>query len=356
MPNWIFRPHIAKDGRKILYARSMQDIRGKDGKVTRKQVERSTGTASITEAREIVRQFDAEYIEALKREPEKAASVDVMTFADAVGIYVKSGNSGQYLDRIIEIIGLKAAKDIGQEDCLEVVARIYPNCKPTTTNRQVWTPINAVLRFVGLRPELKRPKGHDRLPTIDRTSIPPEGWFAAVLPHLSPSKRALMLLISLHGLRIGEAIKRTPADVDAKRWTLTLPKTKDGKPYVIKLSDPVIDALKSYKWRDGPWLFGTSQRSNISRDFRKACEKAGAPTFGTHRIGRHSFATKVLEEGKSLPYLKRAGRWASLKAVERYAHLASSEIDDEIREMAKSWHDGRKPSEIVPLKQKKRNG
>jgi integrase len=73
-------------------------------------------------------------------------------------------------------------------------------------------------------------------------------------------KRALLLLISLHGLRISEAARRTPADVDPKRWTLTLPNTKDGSPYVIQLSRPVIDALMAYDWRGGKWLFGTSER------------------------------------------------------------------------------------------------
>ncbi len=53
------------------------------------------------------------------------------------------------------------------------------------------------------------------------------------------------------------------------------------------------------------WLFGTASRSNIQRDIRKACEKAGLRSYGTHRIGRHSFATRILEEGRASYFRRR---------------------------------------------------
>lgn len=351
MPSWTFRQHTTKAGQKIWYCRSRQPFKEPDGEVRYRPVERSSGTSSKQEARERTREFDAEYLEASKRPaPEPAPKTKgPMTFADAVGIYVRSGNSELYLEPIVRILGLRPAKDIDQSDCLEVVAQLYANCKSSTTNRQVWTPICAVLRFNGFRPDLKRPKGHDRLPTVDRATLPPEGWFPKVLEMLSPKKRALMLLINLHGLRVSEAIRRTPADVDSNAWTLSLPNTKDGSPQVVQLSEPVVDALKAYDWRSEKWLFGTAERGNISRDFRRACELAKVDAYGTHKIGRHSFAAQILGEGKSLPFLKQAGRWASLKAVERYSHLAKSEVNDEVRDLGAKWHKKRKPSEIVEI-------
>ena len=70
----------------------------------------------------------------------------------------------------------------------------------------------------------------------------------------------------------------------------------------------------------------------------------------------HSFAAQILEEGKSLPFLKQAGRWASLKAVERYAHLAQSEVADEVRELGKKWHGSRKKGEVVKISSKRHPG
>lgn len=354
MPNWTFRRKPHKDGSKIWYGRSRQPYRGENGKIAYRQIERSTKTASIQEAREIVRKLDLQFAEeANKPAPEAPKPAkETLTFADSVILYIESGYSPRYLEPIVEVIGTRPASQIEQADCLEVVRKHYPGCAASTINRQVWTPISAVLRFVGIVADLKRPKGHDRLPTVDKTELPPDGWFEAVYEHLSPTKRALMLLINLHGLRIGEAINRTPRDIDPKRWTLTLQNSKDGNPYVIKLSEPVIEALKAYEWRKGRWLFGTSQRSNISRDFRKACEKAKVRAYGTHKIGRHSFASNVLEEGKSLPFLMKAGRWASIKAVARYAHLAKSEVDAEVAELGRKWHESRQKGEVLPFRKK----
>lgn len=354
MPNWTFRRKTQKDGQRIWYARSTQPVRGADGKIGYRAVERSTRTSSIQEAREVARQLDLAFAEeANKPAPETPkASKGTMTFADAVGIYIESGYPTKFLAPIVQVIGLLPAKDIEQSDCLRVAREVYPGRTAATINRQVFTPISAVLRFVGLAPVLKRPHGHDALPTVDKAELPTDGWYDAVLEHLSPPKRALMLLISLHGLRIGEALNRKPSDVDPKRWTLLLQKTKDGNPYTIKLSEPVIDALKAYEWRKGKWLFGTKERSNINRDFAKACAKANVQTYGTHKIGRHSFAANVLAEGKSLPYLMQAGRWASLKAVARYAHLAKSEVDEEVRTLGKKWHEGRKSGAVVPMRKK----
>ena len=262
-------------------------MRGADGKITRRQVDRSTGCTSKHEARERVQEFTAEYAEAANRPvPEAEAPKRTLTFADAVGQYIGTGNSKRYLEPIVRIIGLRPAKDIDQETILDVVARLYPNCKASTTNRQVYTPTLAVLKMVGIRPNVSRPKGHDKLPVVDKATLPPAGWFDAAMEHLSPSKRACMLLINLHGLRISEAAKRTPADVDPKRWTLTLPNSKDGKPYVIQLCEPVAEAIREIpNWRTQKWLFGTGERGNIGRAFRKACEKANVKSYGTHRIG-----------------------------------------------------------------------
>jgi hypothetical protein len=57
-----------------------------------------------------------------------------------------------------------------------------------------------------------------------------------------------------------------------------------------------------------------------------------------------------------LSYLKKAGRWGSLKAVERYSHLAKSEVDEEARDAGKRWHESRKAGEVVPLRKKHESG
>jgi hypothetical protein len=102
MPNWTFRTHTTKTGQKIYYARSRQPIRDpKTGKVCYRHVERSCGTTSIQTARE----FDKEYHEgAYNPQDDPAHSEDVFTFADAVGVYVRSGSPGCVRQRNFNVL------------------------------------------------------------------------------------------------------------------------------------------------------------------------------------------------------------------------------------------------------------
>lgn len=366
MSNWSFRSHTTKDGRKIIYARSRQPIRQEDGSIAWRQVERSTGTGSIQAAREKVREFAAEYHAEASRPAPKGEN---LTFADAAEQYLLNGNGGRFLPPILERIGLRLCTDIDQSVMTELSLALYPAAKASTLNRQLFTPVCAVLNFVGLRPLLRRPKGHDKLRTIDKSELPDDEWFHAVLPYLTPAKRAVMLLCTLHGCRIGETLERTPDDLDQKRWTLSVPDSKNGTPFQIQLSEPVIEEIRAMlaAWRIEDqkrqargkpprrrrWLFGTANRSNFARDLAKACDKAGVPVFSSHMLGRHSFATRILsEEGKSLAFLKSAGRWKSLKAVERYTHLSKNEVADEIKQMGAKWKAGRKEGKVLPLNKK----
>jgi integrase len=276
-----------------------------------------------------------------------------------------NGNSGRFLAPILMEIGFKPVAQIDQAVMTALQQKLFPRAKPSTINRQLFTPVSAVLRFVGARPDLKRPKGHDKARVIDRSVLPPDKWFAVVEPHLPPAKRAVLLLINLHGVRIGEALEREPIDLNMARGTLSIPDTKTGQPVELQLSEPVMHVLREMleEWRkederrrlarkppkERRWLFGTSNRSNFARDLAKACEKAGVPYYPSHMAGRHSFASDILSEGKSLPYLMQAGRWASLKAVARYSHLAKSEVADEVRSIGAAKHERRRSGKIVPL-------
>jgi integrase len=329
-----FRKHITKDGRTVLYWRGKVPVKEADGTVIWRDVERSTRTGSHAEARKVARQIEAEYH---RRADSALPELIDTTFSDAALSYMKSGGERTYLAPIIELIGKRPLIDINQSLVQRVVDRLKPGCSPATVNRHIFTPINAVMTFAA-RAEmcapvtLIRPKGHDKPPKLE---TPSEEWFNAVLPHMSPKVRACVLLTTLHGLRIAEAIERRPEDLDPRGWRLSIPDTKTGEPVNVPLSRPVVEAIKAYDWRKGKWLFGTCHRSNIRRSVNAACRAAGVPTYGSHAIGRHSFSVRVLRDGKSVKFLMTAGRWKSPKMpLERYGHLERSEVNEAVLEIA----------------------
>lgn len=66
----------------------------------------------------------------------------------------------RFLEPILKHFGAKAsAEDIDQAAIDAAAAVILPGAKPATRNRQVYTPIAAILRHNGLRLDLRRPRG-----------------------------------------------------------------------------------------------------------------------------------------------------------------------------------------------------
>jgi len=108
---------------------------------------------------------------------------------------------------------------------------------------------------------------------------------------------------------------------------------------IVRKCHSLIDVIKSIpNWRNKQWIFGTCNRSNIARSIRKACKKAGVTSFGTHAIGRYSFATRLLHDGKSLKFLMNAGRWKTARMpMMRYGHLEQSEVNEEVNAIADRW-------------------
>ncbi len=357
-----YRKKTKKDGSVTYTWRGRVPIRGADGKITHEPRERGTGADTLAQARVRGKQIEREYYELANLQySDEPDTPPEKTFAEAALSYLRAGGEATYLEPIIERIGAMALTAITQEVVQRLAIDIKGHCKPSYQNRSIYTPILAVLNYAARLqmcppPLLIRPKGHDQSPPL---AIPDEAWFRAVLPALSPSKRAAVLLITLHGLRISEALKRTPADLDMARGLLSIPTSKTGEPFLLPLSEPVLEAIREIPdWRSKRWLFGTDKVSNFHKAIKRACESVGKPVFGSHAIGRHSFATRILrDEGKSLAFLKTAGRWKKIAMpADRYGHLERSEVDAEVKSIASKWRVGNDDAEVVRLADKRAKG
>jgi hypothetical protein len=66
-----------------------------------------------------------------------------------------------------------------------------------------------------------------------------------------------------------------------------------------------------------------------------AAKRAGLPHLSTHKIGRHTFAGRILDARHSLKTLKEAGRWKKMQVVdETYGHMEISIVHDIMVEVA----------------------
>lgn len=350
-----FRKKTKKDGSITYTWRGKVPYRTPAGQTAWKPVERGTGASTLAEARVRAKQIEREYHERLNL--PLAETTESVTFAEASIAYMKAGGERRYLVPILEGIGNVALVEVSQDIVQTLAEKLKPGCAVSTINRQIFTPVLAVLNFAaGLKmcppPVLVRPKGHDKSPPLE---IPDEAWFRAVLPRLSPSKRAAVLCITLHGMRISEALERKPSELDMKRGELSVPDSKTGVPFVVPLAEPVLEAIRAIpEWQKQKWLFGTYCRWNFNRDVKKACDAAGVRRFGSHAVGRHSFATRVLRAGKSLAFLKDAGRWSTITMpAMRYGHLEQSEVQAAVKDMASQWREEQHSGDVVRLSGKR---
>ena len=174
-------------------------------------VNRSAGTPDKRLAVKIKRRIEAE-IEQGSYLPAAMGSVDApITFLAAAVAYMKSGGERPFLKPIIEHTGPYAIRDrtiekITQLDLDNLAAALYPTGTPQTRNRQVFTPIAAVLHAAGIERKFKRPRGWRG--SKSKSKLEPEQAFALLDSAQQIDAEFGLLCMSLlyTGRRIGETL------------------------------------------------------------------------------------------------------------------------------------------------------
>ena len=342
-----------RPGQKKWRVRGWVPIRQPDGSIARRRIERSVGSDRKSEAVSLCERLALHY-------QERALHVArPLTFARAVTNYLAAGGEARFLTaKLLLAIGVMQCADIDDSVMADLAGALYPGRSPAYVNRALYTPVISVLRMAAKGkhcavPNLTRPK-MKKVPV----QIPPDDWLETLLPCTRPKLRALLLLMTLHGLRITEAIGRTPDDLDIAAGVLSIPNTKTGEAVRLEVADVILEAIAAIPdWRSQRWLFGTCVRQNIYRDLAKACERAGVPYFRPHAAGRHTFASRLLRGGKSVKFAQDAGRWKTGRLVtDTYGHLAPSDVAHEVKRLADKTGRRLLGVDVVPIKKGQRRG
>jgi site-specific recombinase XerD len=156
----------------------------------------------------------------------------------------------------------------------------------------------------------------------------------------SPVYRAVLTVMYGSGLRIGEAVKLQVTDVEVARMVLRVV-GKGNKERLAPLSAPLYEDLRRV-WtvhRHPQWLFSNQRGTNhvdpgtVSKAFGKACLEAGIhEKFKPHCL-RHSFATRLMEEGVPVETVRILLGHTSIKTTQAYLHLtepARKRINDTV--------------------------
>ena len=144
---------------------------------------------------------------------------------------------------------------------------------------------------------------------------------------------AAIRLLLLTGCRKGEILNLRWSEVDLEADELQLPDTKTG-PRTISLSPEAAAVLSRIpRLPDNPFVIpgkiGGKAMRNLNDPWDIVCERAGLEDMRLHDC-RHSYASRALALGESLPMIGRLLGHTQVETTARYAHLAQ----DSVRESA----------------------
>lgn len=239
-------------------------------------------------------------------------------------------------------------------------------------NERKYAPSSMAQTIVALRTFFRDHLGHDwalwrTVRVRQRESLP---WVlsreevAAVIGAARLMRfRVLFTLIYHCGLRLGEAIRIAPQDIDAKALRIHIRHAKGGKERYVPLSAGMEAQLGAFlQLHNNPdWVFPglgrgwkglntTAQQAAAKSDhhisepgvqvaFQRCVADSGIGKRATVHTLRHSFATHLLEAGIALPLISKYLGHSSIKTTVVYTHLTSVS-EDRTREALEVLHAG----------------
>jgi site-specific recombinase XerD len=150
----------------------------------------------------------------------------------------------------------------------------------------------------------------------------------------SPKYRAIVMAQYAGGLRISEACRIRPEDIDSKRMVIHVHDGKGGRDRYTVLSARLLAFLRDYfrQHRPNGWLFpGKTREGHASPEtsrnvFHAAVAAAGISKKITPHVLRHCFATHLLESGVDIAVIQALLGHGSLRATEVYTHVSVEHI------------------------------
>jgi len=247
----------------------------------------------------------------------------VLTFPQAVALYLKDGRDKRYLSPLLARWRNTKVKDITPPEIRQAAIDIYPDAAAATRNRQGIVPARAVINHAaesGLCPHIQVKKFPEVKSTRKRAGSKP--WIDLFCANAkTPQIAALARFMFETGARITDAVNLTWNNVDLHERTAYFPKTKNGHEHTAMLPPQTFIAISNLP-RDGAKVFGFASRHSVTRKWRQTIEAAGITPLSRHEAGRHGFGTEmIVRNGVDISTTAKLGNWKSHRLLsETYAH------------------------------------
>ena len=274
-----------------------------------------------------------------------------ITFAEAALTYMEAGGEARFLGPILEYFGAGYRLSDIDNDAVNGCARaIHPNAAPSTINRQIITPISAVVNMAaddGLcHPRRFRRRKVDNRRLRWLTPDEAERLISAACPATAIKVQFLLGT----GCRTGEALALQRADLHIDSREAWIAKTKNGDPRMVRLPVRVVRALAAFGLPETGAVFTTpkgkpykirkSGGGQIQASFNHARDKAGLGPEVTPHTLRHTWATWYYAQTKDFGGLMDRGGWKKAEMANRYRKISPNTLADELHSFGWDFLEG----------------
>jgi integrase/recombinase XerD len=174
------------------------------------------------------------------------------------------------------------------------------------------------------------PKKPQKLPIV----LSPEEVLHFLRCVASTKHRTILTTCYAAGLRVSEAVRLKPAEIDSQRMVIRVDQGKGQKDRYVMLSPRLLEILRDW-WRlakPKPWLFpgNIPGRHITTGTVELACQEAHRaariPKPITPHSMRHAFSVHLLERGTDVRTIQLLLGHRSLATTARYLRIAANKV------------------------------
>lgn len=274
----------------------------------------SRTVAETTLVKDVLARFETDVLPTKRSEQSDKSRIKTLT--DAFGDYrmssLTSTQVAQFRDQRLKIVGPQSV--IHEINLLNRVLK--------TASMDWGISLPGGLPTAQVRKPTK-PRGRDRRVHQDEIT-------AILNATESAELRTIIALAVETGLRRNELASLTWDEIDLKKQTAHIPKTKTDVPRTVPLSRAAVRALKAFGVKKEGAVFELRPES-MSQAFERACEPHRANIIGVrfHDL-RHEATSRLFEKGLNLMEVATITGHKTLEMLKRYTHLRAEDLAKKI--------------------------
>jgi len=328
---------IRRPGRENWYLR---------GTVQGHRLFESTGTRARGEAEAIRHRREQEIRNRHAHGPRAT-----LTFCEAAETYMIAGGEARFLEPLLLHFGTETLLgEIGNQAANRAAAALYPSAAPATINRQVITPISAVINHAaheGLA-QFRRLKKRKENNARTRWLTPEEA--EALLAALDPHLAAPIGFCLGAGTRVSEALAIQAKEFYPATGEAFIARAKNGEARMVRLPPRaramilgagVPDLGPIARTPKGkPYVIRENGGGQISGAFRKACDAAGLGRDVVPHTMRHTWATWFYAQTRDFGGLLDLGGWRKSDMAMRYRKTAPADLGQRLLDFGWDFREG----------------